>query len=373
LLYHHTVFAVHTRACTLSSSRIFGQERTFTINAYNQHGERLLQKGPDPLGRAVKDTQADLAASLASSSSQPLQPPLVLGVESDVLRSAREASVRASATDLPELRAPQPPHTIALPGLAASAHCHTGTHQKEEGQEVKEEEDEEGNGKDAASVAWHYAPTMCHASPAASRTTALKANTLSGGLVVQPAPPPGTGVAALKSFRKALDATNGSSGGKDSARALMQSGGEKATCLVEARKKAQRCHELLRHFYVLTTAAQGAWRAAKGNNGEIAPAGKYLAPADAAKLTKLEARMEVVVDEVRKETRTRAEEAIELQQRGAHVAHAQCLQAMAQLRALEKQFEKAFSTLSALRGEDTGSGLGGFVAIPDSPRKGARR
>ena len=304
----------------------------------------------------------------------------MLGVESDVLRQARDASVRASATDLPELRAPLPPDTIALPGLEATAHCHTGNHQEEGSEEAR-------NGKEA-SGAWHYAPTMCRAAAPGS-ATALQPNTLSGGLVVQPAPPAGTGAAALKAFRQALDATCGASGGGGSggnrgrdggSRHRMQpGGGDRAACLVEARKKAQRCHELLRHFYALTTASQGAWRGAGGGHSDngaatATPAINFLAPADAAKLSKLEARMEVVADEVRKETRARAEEATGLQRQDhAHVAHAQCLQAMSQLRALEKQFEKAFSTLSGLRGENTGSGTGGFVAVQDSPRRGGRR
>ena len=80
-----------------------------------------------------------------------------------------------------------------------------------------------------------------------------------------------------------------------------------------------------------------------------------------------------MLEEVRQETRAHSVEATALQQQAAQAAQLQCLQAGSQLRALEKQLEKAFACLSALRGEEAGHGAGGFVAVQDGPRKGGGR
>jgi hypothetical protein len=307
------------------------------------------------LGRAVKDAQADLEA-LRSPTDHLGRPPLVLGVESLALREARAAAVRAHASGLSGLLAPPPPSTQALVGLSSAAHRPTAAPADEAAVPTLA----------AVPGSWSLAPTMLRVPHLSAKPHAL-----SGGLVVPVPGPPGAGAAAAKSFRAALDATDPGGGPSGEAAADAAAAGG-AACLVEARKKAQRSHELLRHFYALATSAQAA-RRAQGASVGLAAAAAALGPQEAAKLLKLEARMEVVLEEVRAETRIRAEEATAHHQRAASEAQQQCLQAGFQLRALEKQLEKAFACLSALRGEEAGRGAGGFVAVQDSPRKGGRR
>ena len=77
------------------------------------------------MGRATRDTHADLAALRFPTGDHLGRPPLVLGVESLALREARAAAVRAHASGLSDLLAPPPPSTQALVGLSGAAHRHT--------------------------------------------------------------------------------------------------------------------------------------------------------------------------------------------------------------------------------------------------------